>query len=86
VDDVTVVVNLHSVFLPFSNIYGMAPFERFVNSSTLNVVVPNVVLDFPTQDIDHSAWLSKLRSDKVERERAFFGISCGVSFILLLIH
>ena len=52
----------------------MASFERFVNSSTLSVVVPNVDLEFPTQDSDHGAWLSKLRSDKVERERAFYGI------------
>jgi hypothetical protein len=60
-------------------IYGMASFERFVNSSTLNVIVPNVVLQFPPQDIDYSAWLRKLRSDNVERERAFFGTS-GVLF------
>jgi hypothetical protein len=57
----------------------MPSFERFANSSTLNVIVPNVALEFPTQDSDHSAWLSKLRSDKVERERAFYGISPSVS-------
>ena len=55
----------------------MAPFERFVNSSTLDVVVPNVVLDFPPQD---STWVRKLRSDKVERERAFFGTYYKVLF------
>jgi hypothetical protein len=88
VDDVTVVaLSPYSAIYLTVKLYGMASFERFVNSSTLNVVVPNVVLDFPTQDIDHSAWLSKLRSDEVERERAFFGISCTVSFFLfLLIH
>jgi hypothetical protein len=65
----------------------MVSFERFVNSSTLSVVVPNVDLEFPTQDSDHSAWLSKLRSEQVERERAFYGISCGLSsLIFLLIH
>lgn len=55
----------------------MASFEQIVNSSTLNVVVPNVILDFPTKDIEHCAWLSKLRlgSEGTERERAFFGIS-----------
>ena len=57
----------------------MASFERFVNSSTLDITVPNEVLEFPPQDIDYSTWVRKLRSDKVERERAFFGISlCGV--------
>jgi len=61
-------------------IYGMASFERFVNSSTLNVIVPNVVLQFPPQDVDYSSWLRKLRSDNVERERAFFGTSYGVLF------
>lgn len=65
----------------------MVSFERIVNSSTLNVIVPNVVLEFPPQDIDYSAWVRKLRSDKVERERAFFGISYGVLFFIqLLIH
>jgi hypothetical protein len=58
----------------------MASFEQILNSSTLNVVVPNVILDFPTKDIDHSAhsaWLSQLRLglEGTERERAFFGIS-----------
>jgi hypothetical protein len=55
----------------------MASFERFVNSSTLNVIVPNVVPEFPPQD---STWLKKLRSDNIERERAFFGTSYGVLF------
>ncbi len=45
--------------------YGMASFETFANSSTLNVVVLNLVLEFPPQD---STWVRKLRSDKVERE------------------
>ena len=52
----------------------MASFKEIVDSSILNVVVPNVVLDFPTKDIEHSAWLSRLRSEGIERERAFFGI------------
>ena len=60
--------------------YGMASFERFVNSSTLNVIVPNVVLEFPPQDIDYSTWIKKLGSDKAERKRAFFGTSYGVLF------
>jgi hypothetical protein len=51
----------------------MAPFEEIVNSSTLDVIVPNVILDFPTKDTNHSAWLSRLRSDEIARERAFFG-------------
>jgi len=58
----------------------MASFEGFVNSSTLNVIVPNVVLEFPPQDVDYSTWVRKLRSDKVERKRAFFGTSYGVLF------
>ena len=53
----------------------MAPFEGIVNSSTLNVIVPNEILEFPTKDTDHSAWLRRLRSDEIARERAFFGIS-----------
>ncbi len=43
----------------------MASFETFANSSTLNVVVLNLVLEFPPQD---STWVRKLRSDKVKRE------------------
>jgi hypothetical protein len=38
----------------------MVSFERFVNSSTLNVIVPNVVLEFPPQDIDYSTWVKKV--------------------------
>jgi hypothetical protein len=53
----------------------MTSFEEIVSSATLNVIVPNVVLEFPTKDIDHSAWLRRLRSEEIERERAFFGIS-----------
>ncbi len=53
----------------------MASFEEIVSSATLNVIVPNVVLEFPTKDIDHSAWLRRLRSEEIVRERAFFGIS-----------
>jgi hypothetical protein len=93
VDDVIVVL-LHT-FCQLSvklkhpiKFYGMASFERFVNSSTLNVVVPNEVLEFPPQDIDYSVWVRKLVSDKVERKRAFFGISYGMLFcyLVLLIH
>lgn len=85
-DDVIVVL-LHALLPLFYCIqshpikfYGMASFESFVNSSTLNVVVPNVVVEFPPQDIDYSTWVRKLRSDKVERKRAFFGTSYGVLF------
>ncbi|KAI9465379.1 TRAPP trafficking subunit Trs65-domain-containing protein [Lactarius psammicola] len=42
----------------------MATFEQIVNSSTLDVVVPNVTVRFPTKDIDHGAWLQKLISQK----------------------
>ena len=61
------------------HIYGMASFKQFVNSFTLSIVARNVDLEFPTQDSDHGAWLSKLRSGQVERERAFYGIFWGIS-------
>ncbi|KAI9448837.1 TRAPP trafficking subunit Trs65-domain-containing protein [Lactarius psammicola] len=50
----------------------MATFEQIVNSSTLDVVVPNVTVQFPTKDTDHGAWLQKLISQETERQRAFF--------------
>ena len=78
VDDVTVALTV--TVLKLKHIYWMPSFEQFANSSTLTVIVPNEVLEFPTQDGDHSAWLNKLRSDQVERERAFYGISRWVSF------
>ena len=53
----------------------MATFEQIINSSTLDVVVPNVTVDFPTNDSNHGAWLQKLTSHKAERQRAFFGTS-----------
>jgi hypothetical protein len=53
----------------------MATFEQLVNSSTLDVVVPNVTVEFPTKDTDHGAWLQKLVSQETERQRAFFGTS-----------
>jgi hypothetical protein len=58
----------------------MITFEEIINSSTLDVIVPSVVLKFPTRDIDHSPWLEKLRSEGFERERAFFG-SQSLSFL-----
>ena len=57
----------------------MVTFERIVDSSILDIVVPNVSFRFPTQDVDHSSWLEKLRSEQVERKWAFFGNST-VSF------
>ncbi|KAH8993508.1 TRAPP trafficking subunit Trs65-domain-containing protein [Lactarius akahatsu] len=50
----------------------MATFEQIVNSSTLDVVVPNATVKFPTKDTDHGAWLQKLISQETERQRAFF--------------
>ncbi|KAH9171162.1 hypothetical protein EDB89DRAFT_1907177 [Lactarius sanguifluus] len=50
----------------------MATFEQIVNSSTLDVVVPNATVEFPTKDTDHGAWLQKLNSQETERQRAFF--------------
>jgi hypothetical protein len=58
----------------------MVTFEQIVNSSILDIIVPNVSFRFPTQDIDHGPWLEKLRSEQVERKRAFFG-SPTVSFL-----
>jgi len=86
VDDIIVVPLSFTVIFLYSKLkhpvkfYGMASFERFVNSSTLNVIVPNVVLEFPPQDTEYSTWVRKLRSDKVERERAFFGTSYRMIF------
>ena len=53
----------------------MATFEQIVNSSTLDVIVPNTTVEFPTKNTDHSAWLQKLTSEESERQRAFFGTS-----------
>lgn len=64
----------------------MASFDRFVNSSKLNVFVPNVVLQFPPQDINYSTWIRKLRSDKVERKRAFFDEFLDFFLVLCLEH
>ncbi|KAH8996441.1 TRAPP trafficking subunit Trs65-domain-containing protein [Lactarius hatsudake] len=50
----------------------MATLEQIVNLSTLDVVVPNATVEFPTKDIDHGAWLQKLNSQETERQRAFF--------------
>ncbi|KAF8268203.1 TRAPP trafficking subunit Trs65-domain-containing protein [Lactarius quietus] len=50
----------------------MATFEQIINSSTLDVVVPNVTVEFPTKDTYHGAWLQKLSSHEAERQRAFF--------------
>lgn len=50
----------------------MVTFEQIVNSSTLDIVVPNVTVEFPTKDTDHGAWLQKLNSQETERQRAFF--------------
>ncbi|KAI9437616.1 TRAPP trafficking subunit Trs65-domain-containing protein [Lactarius indigo] len=50
----------------------MATFEQIVNSSTLDVVVPNATVEFPTKNTDHGAWLQKLISQETERQRAFF--------------
>jgi len=71
----------------FHSTHGMASFEQIFNSSILNLIIPNAILEFPTQDIDQQVWLAKLRSEVVERERAFFGISRRL-FLLLpsLIH
>lgn len=59
----------------------MVTFEQIVNTSKLDVIVPNVSLGFPVQDTDHGPWLEKLRSEGIERKRAFFG-SSSVSFFL----
>ena len=53
--------------------FKMATFEQIINSSTLDIVVPNVFVEFPVKDTDHGAWLQKLTSQEVERQRAFFG-------------
>ena len=65
----------------------MATFEQLVNSSTLDVVVPNVTVEFPTKDTDHDAWLQRLVSQETERQRAFFG-TCRefIPFRSLLIY
>ncbi|KAI0065986.1 hypothetical protein BV25DRAFT_1989048 [Artomyces pyxidatus] len=50
----------------------MATFEQIVNSSTLDVVVPNTSLGFPSQEVEPTQWLQKLNADDVERRLAFF--------------
>jgi hypothetical protein len=62
----------------------MATFEQIINSSTLDIVIPNVTIEFPAKDTDHGAWLQKLTSEEAERQRAFFGIFCLVSFVVYL--
>jgi hypothetical protein len=64
----------------------MATFEQIVNSSTLDVIVPNATVEFPTKDTDHGAWLEKLTSEEAERQRAFFGTSreSDICFSLLI--
>ncbi|KAH9953511.1 TRAPP trafficking subunit Trs65-domain-containing protein [Lactifluus volemus] len=62
----------------------MVTFEQIVNSSILDIIVPNVSFRFPTQDIDHSPWLEKLRSEQVERKRAFFDEFLDFFFLLHL--
>lgn len=64
----------------------MASFEQIVDSLSLNIIVPKVVLEFPPQDIDDSAWLRKLRSEEIERERAFFGILLSLSPPFFILH
>ncbi|KAI9457523.1 TRAPP trafficking subunit Trs65-domain-containing protein [Russula earlei] len=63
----------------------MPTFEQIINSSTLNVIVPNASLEFPTTDIDGQAWLEKLRSKDIERERAFFD-ECLDFFLVLCLE
>lgn len=53
----------------------MATFEQIINSSSLDVIVPNATVEFPTKNTDQGAWLQKLTSEESERQRAFFGTS-----------
>jgi hypothetical protein len=62
----------------------MATFEQIINSSTLDIVIPNVTVKFPAKDTDHGVWLQKLTSQEAERQRAFFGTFCLVSFVVYL--
>ena len=50
---------------------------------TLDVVVPNVTVDFPTNDSDHGAWLQKLTTQEAECQRAFFGTSREIDLFFL---
>ncbi|KAI0041473.1 hypothetical protein FA95DRAFT_1576348, partial [Auriscalpium vulgare] len=50
----------------------MTTFEQIVGTSTLDVVVPNTSLGFPTADVDQQQWLRRLSAGDVERKLAFF--------------
>ena len=50
----------------------MSAFEYLFNSSSLDVVVPDTSLAFPTQSTADK-WLETVNSKTLERDQAFFG-------------
>jgi hypothetical protein len=48
-------------------------FEQLVNSSVLDVVVPDTSLEFPSSPVADE-WLERLKSTSLERNQAFFGV------------
>lgn len=52
----------------------MSVFEELFESATLEVVVPDTSIEFPTQ-ADADNWLTRVQSGEVERKQAFFGES-----------
>ena len=48
--------------------------EQIFASTTLDVVVPNTSVDFPSEEsVDD--WLIRLRAGSVDRKQTFFGVS-----------
>jgi hypothetical protein len=55
-------------------IFGMATsYEELFSSSALDVVVPDASLKFPKSGDEIDNWFSRLKTDVLERETAFFG-------------
>jgi hypothetical protein len=48
-------------------------YEELFSSSALDVVVPDASLKFPKSGDEIDNWFSRLKTDVLERETAFFG-------------
>jgi hypothetical protein len=51
----------------------MPAFESIANDAALDIIVPDSSLGFPAEETDALAWLTRLKSDTVERKLAYFG-------------
>lgn len=54
--------------------FSLMSLEQIFASTTLDVVVPNTSVDFPSEEsVDD--WLIRLRVGSVDRKQTFFGVS-----------